>query len=81
MTEKKCDSANIEIYLDNLVLIERTCWAGGVAPVVNHLPSKCEALSSKPSTAKTERMRERERKKERERERERERELILFVVT
>jgi hypothetical protein len=27
-------------------------WAGGVAQVVEHLPSKCKALSSYPSTAK-----------------------------
>jgi hypothetical protein len=26
-------------------------WAGGVVHVVEHLPSKCQALSSKPSTA------------------------------
>jgi hypothetical protein len=25
---------------------------GGVAPVVQHLPGKCEALNSNPSTAK-----------------------------
>jgi hypothetical protein len=27
-------------------------WAGGVAQVEEHLPSKCEALSSNPNTAK-----------------------------
>jgi hypothetical protein len=32
---------------------------GRVSQVVQHLPSKCEALSSKPSTAKRERERER----------------------
>jgi hypothetical protein len=39
--------------------------------VVEHLCSKCEALSSNPST---EREREREREKERQRDRDRERE-------
>jgi hypothetical protein len=34
-------------------------WAGGVAQVIQHLPSKCEALSTNPSTTK---------KKKRERE-------------
>jgi hypothetical protein len=31
---------------------EASVWAGGVAPVDDHLPSKCEALSSNPSTEK-----------------------------
>jgi hypothetical protein len=27
-------------------------WAGGVTPAIDHLPGKCKALSSNPSTAK-----------------------------
>jgi hypothetical protein len=29
--------------------MDKKHWAGGVAQVVEHLPSKCEALSSNPS--------------------------------
>jgi hypothetical protein len=31
---------------------KKNCWAGEVAQAVEPLPSKCKALSSKPSTAK-----------------------------
>jgi hypothetical protein len=45
--------------------------------VVEHLCSKCEALSSNPSTER-ERERERERKRDRETETERERGVVIF---
>jgi hypothetical protein len=32
--------------------LEYRFWTGGVAEVVKHLPNKCEALSSDPSTMK-----------------------------
>jgi hypothetical protein len=33
-------------------LLNLQAWVGGVAEVVEHLPSKCEAVSSTPNTAK-----------------------------
>jgi hypothetical protein len=36
-------------------------WAGGVAQVVQHLRSKCEALSSNPSTTPTSRRKKEDR--------------------
>jgi hypothetical protein len=49
--------------------------SGGMDQVVDHLPTKGEALSSKPSAGKKERKEGREREeRERERERERQRE-------
>jgi hypothetical protein len=38
--------------LDLISKITRGKEAGGVAHVIGHLPSKCEALSSNPSIAK-----------------------------
>jgi hypothetical protein len=43
---------------------ERNQRAGGVAQVVGHPPSKCEALKSNPNTGKREKERERERERE-----------------
>jgi hypothetical protein len=42
-----------EAQVNTLSLITITeLWTGGVPQVVEHLPSKCEALSSDPTTAK-----------------------------
>jgi hypothetical protein len=43
-----------------LLLYKRKCGAGGVAQVIESLPSKCEALSSNPITSKK---KKREKKK------------------
>jgi hypothetical protein len=40
------------VYSLNWFKIITIIGSGGVAQVVEHLPSKCEALSSKPSTTK-----------------------------
>jgi hypothetical protein len=36
--------------------IIRAKWAGGMSQVVEHLPTKCEALSSNPNTTKKKKM-------------------------
>jgi hypothetical protein len=43
-----CPGINAKPYLEN----NQSKRAGGIAQVVEHLGSKCETLSSNPSTAK-----------------------------
>jgi hypothetical protein len=41
------------IYLDrNIILLKERMRAGGMAPAIEHLPRKYEALSSNPNTTK-----------------------------
>jgi hypothetical protein len=46
------------------VLRKRRKWAGTMAQVVEHLPSKLKVLSSNPSTEKKKKKEEKEKKKE-----------------
>jgi hypothetical protein len=47
----QCDQKKGRLYLKNIPQKKKGS-AGGVTQVVDHVPSKCEALSPNPNTAK-----------------------------